>query len=31
MLLTNKEYEKKNVYWTLDFIFSAAYSMYIWR
>ena len=29
MLLTNKEYKKKNVYWTLDFIFSAAYYIYI--
>lgn len=28
MLLSNKEYKKKNIYWTLDFVLSAAYYIY---
>lgn len=28
MLLSNEEYKKKNVYWTLDFVLSAAYYIY---
>ena len=28
MLLSNEEYKKKNVYWTLDFSLSAAYYIY---
>lgn len=28
MLLSNEEYKKKNVYWTLDFGLSAAYYIY---
>lgn len=28
MLLSNEEYKKKNVYWTLDFVLSAAYLRY---
>ena len=28
MLLSNEEYKKKNVYWTLDFVLSAHYYIY---
>lgn len=28
MLLSNEEYKKKNVYWTLDFVLSANYYIY---
>ena len=28
MLLSNEEYKKKSVYWTLDFVLSAAYYIY---
>lgn len=28
MLLSNEDYKKKNVYWTLDFVLSAAYYIY---
>lgn len=29
MLLSNEEYKKKNVYWTLDFVLSAGYYIYM--
>lgn len=28
MLLSNEDYKKKNVYWTLDFVLSANYYIY---